>query len=59
MVKIPCYDEELFAQAILRLLHDSTYYTHYAQEAETLIYEEWGWDKRVLSVTQSIAQKIA
>jgi glycosyltransferase involved in cell wall biosynthesis len=59
MVKIPCYNENDFAQAILRLLSDSSFYEKYSQEAETLIKEEWGWDRRVESITHSLANLVS
>jgi glycosyltransferase involved in cell wall biosynthesis len=46
MVKIPCYDEQRFADAILRLLNDPPYYKEQARLAHELILNVWDWKKR-------------
>jgi glycosyltransferase involved in cell wall biosynthesis len=46
MVKVPCFDERAFAEAILRLLDDPAFYARYAAEAHALIVEVWDWQKR-------------
>jgi len=46
MVKIPCYDEQQFAEAVLRLLHDPAFYDQQAQLAHELILNVWDWRKR-------------
>jgi glycosyltransferase involved in cell wall biosynthesis len=54
MVKVPEGDLEQFAQEILKLLSDSSYYLKMAQEARRLIVEEWDWDKRALMILDRI-----
>ncbi len=54
MVKIPCYDEQQFADAILRLLTDKAFYEQYAEEALSLILEVWDWRKRAERVWQAL-----
>jgi glycosyltransferase involved in cell wall biosynthesis len=46
MVKIPCYDEQCFADTIMRLLSDKDYYEEQAQLAHELILDVWDWKKR-------------
>jgi glycosyltransferase involved in cell wall biosynthesis len=46
MVKAPCFDEQAFADAVLRLLDDEAFYRKQAAAARTLIVEVWDWDKR-------------
>lgn len=46
MVKIPCYDEQAFADAICRLLDDPVHYAEEAQKAYELILKVWDWKKR-------------
>jgi glycosyltransferase involved in cell wall biosynthesis len=54
MVKIPCFDEEAFAQAILRLLTDPAFYQATAREARALIVEVWDWPKRAEAIYQRL-----
>ncbi|MEI6647587.1 MAG: glycosyltransferase family 4 protein [bacterium] len=54
MVKIPCYDEQCFADAILRLLSDTDYYEEQAQLAHELILNVWDWKKRAEFVWQAM-----
>ncbi len=46
MVKIPCYDEQAFAEAICRLLDDPAHYAEESQKAYELILNVWDWKKR-------------
>jgi len=46
MVKVPCFDEQAFAAAILRLLDDEPSYRELAAAARALIVEVWDWRKR-------------
>ena len=46
MVKIPCFDEQLFADTILRLLSDKGFYEEQACLAHELIMNVWDWKKR-------------
>ena len=46
MVKIPCFDEQRFADTILRLLSDKDYYEEQAKLAHELILNVWDWKKR-------------
>jgi glycosyltransferase involved in cell wall biosynthesis len=46
MVKIPCFDEQLFADTVLRLLSDKDYYEEQACLAHELIMNVWDWKKR-------------
>ncbi|MFZ4396903.1 MAG: glycosyltransferase family 4 protein [Kiritimatiellia bacterium] len=54
MVKVPCFDEQAFAAAILRLLEDVAFYRQQAVEAHELIVEVWDWNKRAERVYQSL-----
>ncbi len=45
MVKIDCFNFELFANEIINLLDDNKYYNKYSNEAK-LLAKSWGWDKR-------------
>jgi glycosyltransferase involved in cell wall biosynthesis len=54
MVKIPCYDEQQFAEAILHLLHDHAFYDQQAQLAHELILSVWDWRKRAEFVWQAM-----
>jgi glycosyltransferase involved in cell wall biosynthesis len=46
MVKIPCFDEQQFADTILRLLNEPAFYEEQASLAHELILEVWDWKKR-------------
>ena len=54
MVKIPCYDEQLFAETILRLLSDKDFYEEQAQLAHELILNVWDWKRRAEFVWQAM-----
>ncbi|MDD5705671.1 MAG: glycosyltransferase family 4 protein [Kiritimatiellae bacterium] len=54
MLKVPCFDLEAFAQAILRLMEDATLYEREAGAARDLITEVWDWRKRARLVFSSI-----
>lgn len=54
MVKIPCYDEQRFAETILRLLSDKDYYEEQARLAHELILDVWDWKKRAEFVWQAM-----
>jgi glycosyltransferase involved in cell wall biosynthesis len=46
MVKTKCFDKKAFADNILKLLSDTSFYEHVSKEARELIFEVWDWDKR-------------
>ena len=46
MVKVACFDEQAFADAILRLLDDEAFYRQQADDAHELIVDVWDWRKR-------------
>jgi glycosyltransferase involved in cell wall biosynthesis len=54
MVKVPCFDEESFAGAILRLLGDTAFYREQAADAHALIVDVWDWRKRAEKVFRSL-----
>jgi glycosyltransferase involved in cell wall biosynthesis len=54
MVKVPCFDEEAFAGAILRLLGDTAFYWEQAADAHALIVDVWDWRKRAEKVFRSL-----
>jgi glycosyltransferase involved in cell wall biosynthesis len=54
MVKIPCFDEQQFADAVLRLLNDPSYYDEQARLAHELILNVWDWKKRAENVWQAM-----
>jgi len=54
MVKIPCFEEQQFADAILRLLNDPSYYDEQAQLAHELILNVWDWKKRAENVWKAM-----
>jgi glycosyltransferase involved in cell wall biosynthesis len=47
MVKVPCFDRQAFADAVVRLLADESHYRAQAAAAHDLIVEVWDWRKRV------------
>ncbi len=50
MLKVPCFDEQAFAAAILRMLTQEAFYLTQASEAHALIVEVWDWRKRAAYV---------
>jgi glycosyltransferase involved in cell wall biosynthesis len=56
MVKVPCFNEQAFAMAILRLLTDDSFYNEQAAEAHALIVEVWDWRTRAEWIFQSMIQ---
>jgi glycosyltransferase involved in cell wall biosynthesis len=54
MVKIPCYDEQRFADTVLRLLSDKDFYEEQAQLAHELILNVWDWKRRAEFVWQAM-----
>ena len=54
MVKISCYDEQCFSDAILRLLNDPSYYAEQARLAHELILNVWDWQRRAEFVWQAM-----
>jgi glycosyltransferase involved in cell wall biosynthesis len=54
MVKVPCFDEQVFAETVLRLLDDEAFYREQAAEAHALIVEVWDWRKRAESIFRSL-----
>jgi len=46
MVKIPCFDEQAFADTVIRLLEDESFYREQAAAAHALIVEVWDWRRR-------------
>jgi glycosyltransferase involved in cell wall biosynthesis len=54
MVKIPCFDEQLFADTVLRLLSDKDFYEKQAQLAHELILNVWDWKRRAEFVWQAM-----
>lgn len=53
MIKIPCYDLDIFADTILRLLEDREIYEKLQKDALDLA-REWDWDKRAEDVLRGI-----
>lgn len=58
MVKIPCFDEQLFADTILRLLSDKGFYEEQAQLAHELILNVWDWKRRAEFVWQAMRLEV-
>lgn len=54
MVKISCFNEQQFADAILRLLNDPSYYDEQARLAHELILNVWDWKRRAEFVWQAM-----
>jgi len=50
MVKVPCYDQQFFADTILRLLDDPAFYEEQAHLAHDLVLNVWDWNKRAENV---------
>ncbi|MEI7899617.1 MAG: glycosyltransferase family 4 protein [bacterium] len=59
MVKVPCFEEQAFAAAILRLLGDEAFYREQAAEAHALIVEVWDWRKRAENIFLSLAESVS
>jgi glycosyltransferase involved in cell wall biosynthesis len=57
MVKVPCYDLEAFADAILRLLSDGRLYAEMKNQALSLA-RSWDWERRSGSIVERILQVI-
>ncbi len=57
MVKAPCFDEQAFAEAILRLLDDESFYREQAAAAHALIVDVWDWRKRAETIFNRLALK--
>ncbi len=57
MVKIPCFDEQVFAAVLLRLLDDEVFYRGQAAEAHALIVEVWDWSKRAEKIFAGLKLK--
>lgn len=58
MVKIPCYDEQRFADTIVRLLSDADFYEKQAHLAHELIMNVWDWRKRSETVWQAMTRNM-
>jgi glycosyltransferase involved in cell wall biosynthesis len=54
MVKIPCYDQQQFADTILRLLDDRAFYEEHARLAYELVLNVWDWNKRAENVWKDL-----
>jgi glycosyltransferase involved in cell wall biosynthesis len=54
MVKIPCYDQQCFADTILRLLSDKAFYDEQSHLAHELILNVWDWKKRSEAVWKAL-----
>ena len=54
MVKIPCFDEQQFADTILRLLNEPAFYEEQASLAHELVLNVWDWDKRAENVWKAL-----
>jgi glycosyltransferase involved in cell wall biosynthesis len=54
MVKVPCYDQQCFADTILRLLDDPAFYEEHARLAHELVLNVWDWDKRAENVWKAL-----
>jgi glycosyltransferase involved in cell wall biosynthesis len=50
MVKVPCFEEQQFADTILRLLDDPAFYEEHARLAHELVLNVWDWSKRAENV---------
>ncbi len=46
MIKTKCFDKQEFADNILKLLSNASFYEHVSEEARELIFEVWDWNKR-------------
>lgn len=46
MMKIKCFDLDMFAQGVIALLKDKMLYGRIAREAVELTEQEWDWNKR-------------
>lgn len=46
MLKVPINNLQAFAEAILELLRDKKLYSKIANQAKTMIFKNWSWDKR-------------
>ena len=59
MIKIPCYDLELFAEGIVRLLNDEELYRQ-TQENAVAWARKWDWGERaeeILSIIRELRRK--
>ena len=54
MVKVPCFEEQQFADTILRLLDDPTFYEEHARLAHELVLNVWDWNKRAENVWKAL-----
>jgi glycosyltransferase involved in cell wall biosynthesis len=54
MVKVPCYDQQCFADTILRLLDDPAFYEEHARLAHELVLNVWDWNKRAENVWKAL-----
>jgi len=54
MVKVPCYDQQFFADTILRLLDDPVFYEEQARLAHELVLNVWDWNKRAENVWKAL-----
>jgi glycosyltransferase involved in cell wall biosynthesis len=54
MVKILCFDEQQFADTILRLLNEPAFYEEQASLAHELVLNVWDWDKRAENVWKAL-----
>lgn len=54
MIKIKCFDLDMFAQNIIALLKDNGLYRRISQEAVLLTEQEWDWDKRAKTIYDRI-----
>ncbi len=54
MLKTKCFDQDLFAQNILKLLQDKRLYRRLSQEALTLINRYWLWPQRAQKIYENL-----
>ena len=54
MIKVPCFDQQQFADTILRFLNEPAFYEEQARLAHELVLNVWDWDKRAENVWKAL-----
>lgn len=57
MIKIPCFNQNIFARNIIKLLTNQGIYSKYSSEARSLIVSSWDWKVRLNKIFSEIKQK--
>ena len=54
MIKTPCFNQQLFAKNIIKLLENKNIYQKTAKDALELIKNVWLWPKRAKRIYEKI-----